>query len=138
MNAQTPVSNPVENICWPPGTTPPPGHYKVYVTNSNDRPGGPSRYLCGWHANGQITEVTGTITPRDGKRMVGEFDVRPPASPLAGLVSVAVRAGLIGCGLAVALVFGQAWYAGRQLPQASALVAAIVVRRISHITFRRS
>ena len=83
MNATEPrTRTPVENIYWPAGGAPL-GQYRVYVDHyANHGDPDPTEYLVSVLVGRERRQFTGTISKGDRKKLIWEFEVRPPTPVL--------------------------------------------------------
>jgi hypothetical protein len=83
MNATEPRSRtPVENIYWPVGGAPL-GKYRVYVKYfANHGDSDPSEYVVSIKNGNSRQEFTGAISRNDDKKLIQEFEVKPPVPVL--------------------------------------------------------
>jgi hypothetical protein len=122
-------SQPVENVFWPAGGAPL-GTYKLLVNHyRNHGSPDPTQFIVGVLVGGNVsvagrgsgvTEVTGTISSREPRKLVHQFTLEARAPDrVAGLgpttLIIGLWTGLLAAGLSLALVVGQNYYLRRPL-----------------------
>jgi len=79
MNGAGPTTNrPVENIYWPKGAAPL-GKYQVFVHHyANHGAPDPTSYKVNVLIGGERREFEGTVSARQPRKLIGEFEMKPP------------------------------------------------------------